>query len=188
MDRFSSWVAGQGQVVLPLIGASITLLSWVLARTGSMRRYAGRIAVDTGLVCIGLVVYALTYGFRGMRFAGASAEMVPRLWAGLLVVLALVRLLRAWTGREDPDPEVGRVDKVLLLMALLAAKIVCIPWVGYYITAGLFVFACGLLLGYPHRARLALVSAIWVAFSYLVFYRLLTVPLPTGQLFAGLGW
>ena len=38
MDRFSSWVAGQGQVVLPLIGASITLLSWVLARTGSMRK------------------------------------------------------------------------------------------------------------------------------------------------------
>ncbi len=143
--------------------------------------------MDTALLCLGLIAYALTYGFTGMSFAGASAEMVPRLWAGLLIVLSIMRLAHAWSGKEAEDPGFGRIDKVLLLMALLVAKVIGITWLGYYITAGIFVFACGLLLGYRNIATLLILAGGWVAFSYFVFYRLLTVPLPTGQLLMGLG-
>lgn len=187
MESFSTWVAGQGQVILPLVGVAIVALSWILARSSPRRHCAGRIAVDTALLCVGLVAYALTYGFTGMSFSGASAEMVPRLWSGLLIVLAIVRLVHVWSGKDAPDTEMGRMDKVLLLMALLVAKVIGINLVGYYITAGVFVFACGLLFGYRNILTLVLLSGGWVAFSYFVFYRLLTVPLPTGQLLMGLG-
>ncbi len=186
MESFSSWVAGSGQAILPLIGACIVLLAWVLARRGSMRHYVGRITLDTALAVTGLVAYALTYGFPSMSFAGVDAELVPRVWAGLLVALAIARLVRVFRAKESPDPSAGRLDKVLLLMALLVLKMVGITWAGYFISAGLFVFMCGFLLGYRDVPKLALVAGGWVAFSYFVFYRLLSVPLPTGQLLAAI--
>jgi putative tricarboxylic transport membrane protein len=149
-----------------------------------MRQYVGRITLDTALAATGLVAYALTYGFPSMSFAGVDAELVPRVWAGLLVALAIVRLVRVFARKDSPDPEAGRLDKVLLLMALLVLKIIGITWVGYFVSAGLFVFVCGFLLGYRDLPRLALVAGGWVAFSYFVFYRLLSVPLPTGILLA----
>jgi len=149
-----------------------------------MRQYAGRIALDAALLAVGLVAYILTYGFPSMSFAGVDAETVPRLWAGLLVALAMARLIRVFRGKDSPDPAFGRLDKVFLLIALLVLKIVGITFVGYYISAGVFVFVCGLLLGYRSLPGLALVAGGWVAFSYFVFYRLLSVPLPTGQLLA----
>lgn len=187
MESFSTWVAGQGQALLPLAGAAIVAASWIVARRTSLKASAGRIAIDTALLCLGLIAYALTYGFTGMSFAGATAEMVPRLWAGLLIVLAVLRLVHVLKGKDAADPEFGRIDKVLMLMALLAAKVIGITWLGYYITAGVFVFACGLLFGYRNIPTLLLLAGGWVVFSYFVFYRLLTVPLPTGQLLMGLG-
>lgn len=184
MESFSSWVAGSGQAILPLIGAAIVALAWALARKGRMRPYAGRITIDSALLVLGLLAYALTYGFPGMSFAGVDAELVPRVWAGLLVVLAAVRLARVFKGKDSPDPGKGRLDRVLLLMALLVLKVIGITWVGYYISAGLFVFLCGLLLEYKNIPKLAMVAGGWVAFAYFVFYKLLSVPLPTGQLFA----
>jgi len=184
VESFSSWVAGSGQAILPLIGACVVLLAWALARRGSMRQYVGRITLDTALAATGLVACALTYGFPSMSFAGVDAELVPRVWAGLLVALAIVRLVRVVARKDSPDPEAGRLDKVLLLMALLVLKIIGITWVGYFVSAGLFVFVCGFLLGYRDLPRLALVAGGWVAFSYFVFYRLLSVPLPTGILLA----
>jgi len=186
VESFSSWVAGSGQVILPLLGACIVLLAWALARRSSMRQYAGRIALDAALLAAGLVAFALTYGFSSMSFAGVDAETVPRLWAVLLAALALARLVRVFRGKDSPDPAFGRLDKVFLVIALLVLKIIGITFVGYYISAGVFVFVCGLLLGYRGLPGLALVAGGWVAFSYFVFYRLLSVPLPTGLLLAAI--
>lgn len=184
MESFSSWIAGSGQAILPLIGACIVLLTWVLARRSPMKQCSGRITLDAALAVVGLLAYALTYGFPSMSFAGVDAELVPRVWAGLLVALAIARLVRVFRGKDSPDPAAGRPDKVLLLMALLVLKMIGITWVGYFVSAGLFVFVCGFLLGFRDVPRLALVAGGWVAFSYFVFYRLLSVPLPTGQLLA----
>ena len=83
--------------------------------------------------------------FRSQRRDGAQTVG----WAA--GVLALVSCC-AWTGERIPIPRWDGSTRCCCSWPCWQPRS-CIPWVGYYITAGLFVFACGLLLGYPHRAR-----------------------------------
>jgi putative tricarboxylic transport membrane protein len=182
VESFSSWVAGPGRTFLPLTAAYVVAVVWIFVLRGPMKQFAGRITLDTGLAATGFLAFVLTYGFPSMSFKGVDAALVPRVWASLLVALAVARLVCGLTGKDSPDPATGRLDKVFLLMALLTLKFIGITWVGYFISAGLFVFICGLLLGYKSLLSLALVAGGWVAFSYFIFYRLLAVPLPTGLL------
>jgi putative tricarboxylic transport membrane protein len=183
VGSFSSWVAGPGQVILPLAAAGIVVVAWLLVRRSLNWQFTGRITLDVALLALGLLAFVLTAGFPTMSFKGVDARMVPRVWSILLMVLAAARLAIGLLGKDVPDPKKGRLDKVLLLLALLVLKIIGITWVGYFISAGLFVLACAILLGYKNPVGLIACAGGWVAFSYLVFYKLLSVPLPTGILF-----
>jgi len=64
-----------------------------------MKQFAGRITLDTGLAATGFLAFVLTYGFPSMSFKGVDAALVPRVWASLLVALAVARLVADLQGR-----------------------------------------------------------------------------------------
>ena len=186
MESFSSWVAGPGQVILPLAAACVVIVACLVTRRSSFKEFTGRITLDVALTVLGIMAYILTFGFTKKAFRGVDSEMVPRIWAIVLTLLGMTRLVFGLMRRDPQDPSVGRLDKAALLLGLLILKFVGISWLGYFISAGLFVFFCGLLLGYKDLKKLALVAGTWVLFSYFMFYKLLHVPLDTGKLLAAI--
>src|SRR5690606_15164466 len=105
VGSFSSWVAGPGQVILPLAAAGIVVVAWLLVRRSLNWQFTGRITLDVALLALGLLAFVLTAGFPTMSFKGVDARMVPRVWSILLMVLAAARLAIGLLGKDVPDPK-----------------------------------------------------------------------------------
>jgi hypothetical protein len=54
--------------------------------------------------------------------------------------------------------------------------------IGYFVASLVFITVAMTMLSYKRRFVILAISGGWMVFSYLVFYRLLYVPLPQGLL------
>ena len=67
-------------------------------------------------------------------------------------------------------------------IAATVGYIVLMVLVGYFIASLAFLAVTMTLLSYRRRLVILAISCGWMVFSYLVFYRVLFVPLPQGLL------
>lgn len=167
----------------------VLLRSWFGAATN---REVGEAVVPAMLLLVGGLFLLATSVFPQSNEVGAAA--VPRLWLITLIPLCLVLLHQTWTANRSSvgriaasDPETSDTiarspGTVWPLFGLLLVYVLGVVWLGYYVATFLFLMIAMFLLGERNFIRAGSVSVGWLAFSYVVFARILFVPLPTGRL------
>lgn len=103
-------------------------------------------------------------------------------WIGILMIGAsLVMALQAWRANSQTVQFLPK-RATWLLLASIALFFIALPWLGYVFGSLLWLVAVGLIAGERSPVRLAVFSLAAVSLGYLVFWNVLSVPLPVGAL------
>ncbi len=169
-------------LLLALIAAAGVALMLAARALGRAPDQSAMIAA-AGLVFAGLFLYE-SFWFPAPR-AGliVGAATAPRVWI-LLVLATAAAVLATWLRGEAPvkAPATGAAGarRALGMILLIVVYVALIPGAGFLPATGLML-ACGMLvLGHRPLLTVLLASSGVLVFMYLVFVRILTVPLPTG--------
>jgi hypothetical protein len=118
-----------------------------------------------------------------------SAAMMPRLMAGLIIVLSVVmaaqglaarrRMLLA--GQKEEIPYVN-IPRVLTFLVFIIAYVFSMDIVGYFIATPVFIVGSYLYLRALNLRQSLLVALAFCALVYGVFVRILYLPVPWGLL------
>ena len=172
---FFSEGAGLNILIAGLLVALVAI--GISARRSRRKEYFGEILVPSSLIALSILFFVITFSFPEEE-AGPSA--VPRLWAFWTCVLCSAILWQVFRGKAKPDPESGRLGFLLLITVLLLGYYFAILTAGYFISSFVFLALMMHILSCKNKWIIFGVSAGWVLFSYMVFYRLLYIQLPLG--------
>ena len=165
------------------IGVLTVLVGLGMAvRFSRMRPYLGNILLPSYLIVLSLVFWVFTVDFPEDV---AGAAVIPRLYIFLILVLSGFILLQIFRGKEKAVPRLERKSFLFLVMAILIAYFLAMPWMGYFLSTFLFIVVLMHMLSYKQKGRIWLIAGGWVIFSYFLFYKLLYIQLPMG-VFEGL--
>lgn len=188
MQEFAKFLASLGPLHHFLILlVFLACIRGLLCFLPKMRPYTGQILVLASVLWMGLIFALITFSFprpRGMMASATSAGTIPRVWFAALVPFVLLALLPMLDGREKPDKPWKDVKLVAYVLAAITASLMLFDVIGYYLSSALFIFVIMRLLKARNRVQLIAVPAGWVLFTWLVFAKLLSVPLPVGRLFS----
>ncbi len=172
---FFSEGAGLNILIAGLLVALVAI--GISARRSRRKEYFGEILVPSSLIALSILLFVITFTFPEEE-AGPSA--VPRLWAFWTCVMCGAILWQVFRGKAKPDPESGRLGFLLLITVLLIGYYFAILTAGYFISSFVFLALLMHIMAFKKRWIIFGVSAGWVLFSYVVFYRLLYIQLPLG--------
>ncbi|MCJ7596203.1 MAG: tripartite tricarboxylate transporter TctB family protein [Desulfobacterales bacterium] len=137
------------------------------------------------LACI--FFYVLTIGIP--TIAGFE-RMTPSFWPRFnligIVILSAVIILRSLLKPKEKEPAAkkdrakGGMRGLLICAGILFLFILLMPYLGFLITAFLSTSALMFALGERKKRTIFLSSFILVALIYLVFGKLMYVPMPRG--------
>jgi hypothetical protein len=133
-------------------------------------------------VALGLSVFVIGHDLPFGDISAPSAGMMPKLFAGLMIVFALVIMLRA--GESPPFASIDWSDRwhAVQLVVITAGAVMLYRRLGFLITMAGLVFS---LLAVVERRRLlpaALYAVGLTIFSYWLFGKALKSPLERGLL------
>lgn len=153
--------------------------------------------VWVGLVLmIGAVAY--WFGADGIPISPLDGEVnaaaLPKGLAYVLAILSLLMILRAysvlWLQRRAKTAPAPSTDepvegmkvhvRALGILAIGFAYLLVLPYLGYLISVGLLIFSIAAYMGIRIGPRLAMWSALFAVFFYVVFVLILGIPLPAG--------
>lgn len=103
---------------------------------------------------------------------------VPRLIFCLLIGLSILLLVQVARGKYQDRVTSGRMGLVGTSVAISLLYLYLAPRLHYFIITPIFLVVMMRLLKIRRWKMIIIVSAIFTAFVYLVFYRKLGVPLP----------
>lgn len=138
---------------------------------------------------LGVLAILIHIEARGItpRFnAGVDSGFFPEIVTALLLFLSVaigVRTLRAGAGEDESSRQGGSTPRVWLTIALVAVAILAMDYLGFLITATVFLFAQMVVLtpAGQHRYLLkAILSVVFAVAVYFVFSRGFGLLLPTG--------
>jgi len=138
---------------------------------------------------LGVFIWALTFQFPVLDDGHPGPSLFPRVLGTLFIVFGSMVILNGWrAGRsETPPPPEEEVQlnyfNPFLVIILIAAFIALAPKLGFIITgAAVLIILMMKLRVSPLKS--SVVSILLICFIYLVFSKVLRVPLPQGFL----GW
>jgi len=158
-------------LLLSLLGIGIAV------RRLGKKEYLGNILLPCGLIALSILFFAITFSFPEEEVGPAA---VPHLWIFWTILLSLVALHQIWRGMVAPDPELGRIGFLIIVILLLVAYYFAMQIAGYFLSTFLFLVILMHLLSYRKKLIIYLVAGGWVLFSYVVFYKILFIQLPLG--------
>jgi putative tricarboxylic transport membrane protein len=177
MSFFDYFSDGLGLAILIVVLLAMLLTIGIVVRRSSKKDSFGEILVPSSLIAFSIVFLAITFSFPAEE-AGPAA--IPLLWSFWTIVLCAAILWQVLHGKAKPDPESGRLVFLLLVTLLLIAYYFAIQTIGYFISSFLFLVLLMHILSYKKKLIIYLIAVGWVAFSYIVFYKLLYIQLPLG--------
>jgi putative tricarboxylic transport membrane protein len=136
-------------------------------------------------IIIAAIFFIMTFQFKEIEVQDTGPAFMPRLYAGILVILAILLIINSIKAntKEQENDSSSNFKLVFITMVLMIALLIFIPIIGFYISAPIVIFiflkicrqkSLFLLLGLPVGV---------VFFVYLLFEKLLLVPIPTGSIF-----
>ncbi|MGI6075724.1 MAG: tripartite tricarboxylate transporter TctB family protein [Pyramidobacter sp.] len=128
----------------------------------------------------------LVQGVEEMEGADSSSRLMPRLWAWPLLLASIVQIRRIWRAEKCDSAQGGRIGRVVLTFLAAALAISQLKRLGFFLSTTAMLVVMMLFFGERRPVVIASSAAFWLMFSWLVFYKLLMLNLPTGTLFAGL--
>ncbi len=143
-----------------------------------------RAEVVIGLLLIFLsgYLYWLTLDFpQGELSKTAGPAAMPRLWLYGLVLFSAILIVNTIRDKAASNIDNGRNRiQSMSLIGLMIAYLLIVGYLGYYISTTIFLISGAYLLGYRKHWIIAVSGLGFTLLSYLIFYKLLQVPLPLG--------
>ncbi len=175
--------AGRKTLLFLLIVSALTLLIWIIGALQMPQFRWGRTIFALLTVAVSVFMFLVTFTFPEGKLSGVvGPALAPRLWLIGLFVFGLWVLLDEIRDKTPPQKLPGSRN-VLTLLAFVLIYLAVGRIIGYFVTTGLFIFVASILLGYRKLAIAAITALGFVLFAYIVFYRVLGVPLMVGLLF-----
>ncbi len=143
----------------------------------------GRIMVIGFFLISSIILYLQTLTFPTNSEVGPA--VVPRLWILIIIPLSLLLLFRTFKRQDKVEANGTRIDIVLIFIGFLVLYSIAMNFIGYFISTFLFIVAGILYLGYKNHKITLIVATSWILFSYIIFYKILFIPLPIGKIFLG---
>ncbi|HHY08479.1 MAG TPA: tripartite tricarboxylate transporter TctB family protein [Corynebacteriales bacterium] len=141
------------------------------------------------IAAILMFVVVLIFAFQFSDIPSSYSRIFPKAVAWALVVLSAILLIRSWVNpRVVEFAETRELKKVGLAILLLFGWMVCISFLGFYLSSVLF-FTLLMILVEPSILKpntlttSIFIAAVEIGLFYLVFTRALNVPLPKGMIF-----
>lgn len=167
-----------------LIGAAGgLLLGLALALRYTRRRHAaGELVLLAGIATVSLVALLMTLHLpRPNPLDPVGATGIPRIWLLLLLPLTIWQIARV--GGRPREPEALQFGRFLVTLGAFAGYLALVPVLGFLVASLIYMPALIWFLGYRRVVVIAVVTVGWLAFSLVVFQRLLHVELPRGVWF-----
>jgi putative tricarboxylic transport membrane protein len=185
MEAFAKALA-QVDFIWFVVGWAVILvvLGLLFSRSKKLKPYLGQLLLLSSFCLLTITFVILTFSFKVSKLAtGATARTMPRVWAVLIAISALLTLQTILSGKEDPDEPFGRWK---LAVAVIVGAGVCVAlfdYIGYYLASGIFILVVMLALEERRKSLLIGVPVGWGIFTYFIFNKLLFITLPVGALF-----
>ncbi len=125
------------------------------------------------------LLISLQFPTRNIADPVGSAGL-PRLWLGLLLVLATGHLIGSLRQPRQATGPVLQTQRLLITLVLFAGYLAVLPFLGYLLSSLLYMPALIWYLGYRRWLVIGALTVSWLVFSELVFQQLLHVDLPRG--------
>jgi hypothetical protein len=164
------------------------------------RRLEYRMTKDLVLGGVLLVVaaacYFVTSAIPDSQLADAvGARGLPRIYAILLAVLALLLVVSSWRRRrvdsakatrdEQADRSLQSLVRAAGMLALGVIYLIALPWAGYVVSIAALIGGTAYYQGGRLTKQLLLVAAAGALLLWIVFVMLLRIPQPPGVWSAG---
>lgn len=146
--------------------------------------------VGAGFVGAGLAIFAATLGFPRLEDGSPGPALFPRVLAVLMIgfgaCLVVPAVRREPTNPPDPAPvpaglHRGGVVNALLVFAAIIVFMLASPLFGFLLTTAAILLGLMWWLGTP-LPRAAAAAVGLDLFVYVIFVKILRVPLPLGFL------
>jgi len=147
---------------------------------GQTPRFTGNILLPLSILLMCGVFYTQTLDFPQVEDVGP--EVVPYLWMIFLVTFCIFLLFQAIKKRGQPDPESGQLRTLFIYAAFIILYLMLIESAGYFISTFIYLVVSMLYLGFRNRLAIVAISLGWLVFSFVIFYKLLYIPLPIGPI------
>jgi putative tricarboxylic transport membrane protein len=163
-----------------LILAIVFLFSLIIVTCLPKYRYLEAALIPEFFIFLSFIFYLLSFTFPGNEDVGSS--VVPRLWILILVALNIIMLISILIKKSDVKSADKGNSIIYRFIPLLIFYLAGIFYIGYFISTFMFLLIASYILGDRNYARMLIIAFCWLIFSYLIFYKLLYVPLPAGKL------
>ncbi|MEA1972634.1 MAG: tripartite tricarboxylate transporter substrate-binding protein, partial [Candidatus Cloacimonadota bacterium] len=177
---FSKLASGRTLNIFILSLLIIFIVIGLIIKSSSKKIFLGRILIPLFFIFLSIIFFVISFSFPSNTEVGPS--VVPRLWILVLIPLNLILLFDIFRKNKKIESEDDNVSVVFLFIGLLILYLLSIFYLGYFISSFAFIFIGIYLLGYRRYGIMTIIATGWLLFSYLIFYRLLFVPLPMGKL------
>ena len=143
--------------------------------------YAGNLVLPLVILAMTAAMFALTLEFPEMN-EEVGAEAVPHLWILFTAVFCIQLIVQAARRKGKADPIPGKIGFVFLFACWLAFYVLAIELVGYFVSTFVFLIGSMYMMSYRRFVVMGSVALGWLVFSYVVFSKILFIPLPIGGL------
>ncbi|MEZ6117915.1 MAG: tripartite tricarboxylate transporter substrate-binding protein [Pirellulaceae bacterium] len=180
-DQIDKWNARSiiGGVVTWLLLAAVTM---AIARR---RRYPHVLSLllPTLLIAVCVTLWSQTIPFAGREMVGA--EVVPRIWMLALLAACVWILIIYFWSHSQYEPPTSAANRSTIspwpLVLGFAVYTFLLMKFGYFLSTALALPTMIIYLGYRRWLVVIMTTLAWLVFSYVVFVRVLLVPLPIGE-------
>lgn len=141
--------------------------------------------VGLALIILSVATWITANRFPSVGDTDVGAGFFPQLIASVLLLLSLVMIALSFRRQADDQPEEGFTSwkKTFLGFVLTFVYLALVYFCGFYIATPIFLFGFIWLFGYRKTIPAVAVVVIVTLFIYLVFEKVLQVPLPAGVFF-----
>tara|TARA_B100000959_G_scaffold3529_1_gene3850 strand:+ start:148 stop:630 length:483 start_codon:yes stop_codon:yes gene_type:complete len=140
--------------------------------------YIGNLLLPLIILALAAVCFTQSLDFPSGEDVGPA--VVPFLWIGFTVVFCVALIVQAILRKGKPDPVPGKIGFVLLFVCWLVVYLAAIETIGYFFSSFIFLVVSMYVLTFRRHVIIFTVSIGWLIFSYIVFAKLLFIPLPIG--------
>lgn len=129
-------------------------------------------------IVLSLGLYRVTMEFpRG-------ANIFPQLALGSIIFLSIIMgILDLKKKRQTSKPQNSGWWRPYIIFALTTLYIVSITYLGFFVSTSIFVIIIMFYLGLRNLSSYVVTLTVIMVFYYLLFIKLLHVPLPQGLIF-----
>jgi len=131
------------------------------------------------LIALGLGLYWISLEFP------KGANIFPQFSLGTIIFLAIIMFIMGLKKQETSKPQSRKPGwgRPYIIFALTTLYIVSITILGFFVATSAFIVGTMFYLGLRKLSSYVIALTIIILFYYVLFVRLLHVPLPQGLIF-----